>query len=191
MFTETALEKHWSLLVRARAGNRCEVCGVSAEEKVLHGHHIFGRGKALIGMIHCPPLPGAPRYRGGGMGPILEACLRDADRLIRVALTSFNLAPKLLDCTPRSLLGAVIQCAQLGLEPGVLGHAYLIPFEKKKYNRETRQYETERVDVNVVFGYPGLIDLLALKLYVHTYWNTGQSIDSRQQNIVLLRYLQQ
>lgn len=43
---------------------------------------IFGRGKALIGMIHCPPLPGAPRYRGGGMVPILDACLRDADRLI-------------------------------------------------------------------------------------------------------------
>jgi len=43
---------------------------------------IFGRGKALIGMIHCPPLPGAPRYRGGGMGPILDACLRDAERLV-------------------------------------------------------------------------------------------------------------
>jgi uncharacterized protein len=43
---------------------------------------IFGRSKVLIGMIHCPPLPGAPRYRGGGMGQILDACLRDADRLI-------------------------------------------------------------------------------------------------------------
>lgn len=43
---------------------------------------IFGRDKALIGMIHCPPLPGAPRYRGGGMGPILDACLRDAERLV-------------------------------------------------------------------------------------------------------------
>lgn len=43
---------------------------------------VFGRGKALIGMIHCPPLPGAPRYRGGGMGPILDACLRDAGRLV-------------------------------------------------------------------------------------------------------------
>lgn len=43
---------------------------------------IFGRSKALVGMIHCPPLPGAPRYRGGGMGPILDACLRDAERLV-------------------------------------------------------------------------------------------------------------
>lgn len=43
---------------------------------------IFGRGKVLIGMIHCPPLPGAPRYRGGGMAPILDTCLRDAERLV-------------------------------------------------------------------------------------------------------------
>lgn len=43
---------------------------------------LFGRGKALIGMVHCPPLPGAPRYRGGGMGAILDACLRDAERLV-------------------------------------------------------------------------------------------------------------
>lgn len=43
---------------------------------------IFGRSKALIGMIHVPPLPGAPRYRGIGMAAILDACLRDAEALV-------------------------------------------------------------------------------------------------------------
>lgn len=43
---------------------------------------IFGRGKALIGMIHVPPLPGAPRFRGGGLAGILDACLRDAEALV-------------------------------------------------------------------------------------------------------------
>lgn len=43
---------------------------------------IFGRGKALIGMIHVPPLPGAPRYRGAGMAAVLDACLRDAEALL-------------------------------------------------------------------------------------------------------------
>lgn len=43
---------------------------------------IFGRGKALIGMIHVPPLPGAPRYRGTGMAAVLDACLRDAEALV-------------------------------------------------------------------------------------------------------------
>ena len=44
---------------------------------------IFGRDKALIGMIHCPAFPGAPRYRGGGMDAIYDACMRDAERLVQ------------------------------------------------------------------------------------------------------------
>ncbi|QFS84937.1 Putative sgc region protein SgcQ (plasmid) [Roseivivax sp. THAF40] len=43
---------------------------------------IFGRPKALIGMIHCPAFPGAPRYRGESLDAIYDACMRDAERLI-------------------------------------------------------------------------------------------------------------
>ncbi|MCB5200485.1 BtpA/SgcQ family protein [Loktanella sp. TSTF-M6] len=43
---------------------------------------LFGRPKALIGMIHCPPFPGSPRYRGETLDQIYDACMRDADRLI-------------------------------------------------------------------------------------------------------------
>lgn len=43
---------------------------------------IFGRGKALVGMIHVPPLPGAPRHRGASMAEICDACLRDAEALV-------------------------------------------------------------------------------------------------------------
>lgn len=43
---------------------------------------IFGRPKALIGMIHCPPFPGSPRYRGETLDHIYDACLRDAEGLI-------------------------------------------------------------------------------------------------------------
>src|SRR5436309_12826592 len=55
----------------------------------------------------------------------------DADRLARVAITTLRQTPRLLECTPQSLLGALMLSAQLGLEPGPLGHAYLVPF----YNR--------------------------------------------------------
>jgi recombination protein RecT len=72
------------------------------------------------------------------------------DRLIRTALTCFSTTPALLDCTPRSLLGAVIQCAQLGLEPGLIGMAYLIPF------RNTKAGTTE---VQFIPGYRGLLSL--------------------------------
>lgn len=74
-----------------------------------------------------------------------------ADRMIRVANTAVQRTPQLLDCEPRSLMGAVIQAAQLGLEPdGVLGHAYLIPFNNRK---------TGRVECQFIPGYKGLIEL--------------------------------
>lgn len=55
-----------------------------------------------------------------------------ADRLLRVAMTSIQKNPKLLDCTQQSLLACVMTCAQLGLEPDqFLGQAYLVPFKNK------------------------------------------------------------
>jgi recombination protein RecT len=56
-----------------------------------------------------------------------------ADRLLRVAMTSIQKNPKLLDCTQQSLLACVMTCAQLGLEPDqFLGQAYLVPFKDTK-----------------------------------------------------------
>lgn len=43
---------------------------------------IFGRPKALIGMVHCPAFPGAPRYRAAAMETIYDTCMRDAEALI-------------------------------------------------------------------------------------------------------------
>jgi recombination protein RecT len=58
-----------------------------------------------------------------------------ADRLLRVAMTSIQRTPKLLECTPQSLLACVMTCAQLGLEPDqFLGQAYLVPFRDTKKN---------------------------------------------------------
>lgn len=74
-----------------------------------------------------------------------------ADRMARIALTEFRKTPALMKCDPATLFGAVIQCSQLGLEPGgTMGHAYLIPFENKK--RGT-------TDVQFILGYRGMLDL--------------------------------
>lgn len=66
------------------------------------------------------------------------------ERMIRVFFTALSINPKLYECSQRSLMGAMIQCAQLGLEPGVLGYAYLVPFKN---------------DVQFIPGYKGLVDL--------------------------------
>lgn len=48
---------------------------------------IFGADKALIGVVHCPPFPGSPRYRGEAISDIYEACTRDAAAYIEGGLT--------------------------------------------------------------------------------------------------------
>lgn len=69
----------------------------------------------------------------------------NADRLIRVALTTYNKTPELQRCTITSLLQSCMEAAQLGLEPdGLLGHAYLVPYGDK---------------ATLIPGYKGLIAL--------------------------------
>lgn len=42
---------------------------------------IFQVEKAVIGVVHLPPLPGSPRYNGDDMSSIIERALRDARTL--------------------------------------------------------------------------------------------------------------
>jgi len=74
-----------------------------------------------------------------------------SDHLLRMAMTEIRKNPKLLECSSQSLLGALMLSAQLGLEPGILGHAYLIPY----YNNKTKSTE-----VQFQIGYKGYIDLV-------------------------------
>lgn len=81
-----------------------------------------------------------------------------ADRMLKIALGALRTTPKLMQCTTESLFGAIVQCSQLGLEPNTpLGHAYLIPFEKKR--KQGNQWVADKTEVQIVFGYKGLIDL--------------------------------
>jgi recombination protein RecT len=72
------------------------------------------------------------------------------DRMIRLACTEFARNPLLQKCTPVSVFGAIIQSSQLGLEIGVLGQAYLVPYRNNKNNTYEAQF---------LPGYKGLISL--------------------------------
>ncbi len=82
------------------------------------------------------------------MGPEIQRALprhMDADRMARIALTAVRTTPKLLECDQMSFLAAIMQSAQLGVEPNTgLGQAYLIPYGKQ---------------VQFQLSYKGLIDL--------------------------------
>lgn len=74
-----------------------------------------------------------------------------ADRLIRVVLGAFQRTPKLLECSPESVLYSILQSAALGLEPdGILGNGYLVPY----WNGKARRLECEFIP-----GYRGLCKL--------------------------------
>lgn len=54
------------------------------------------------------------------------------ERLTRVSLTVISGNRDLLECTPLSLVGAIMQCVRYGFEPNVGGEAYIIPYRNKK-----------------------------------------------------------
>lgn len=80
------------------------------------------------------------------------------DRLLKVAQIAATTTPALAKCDVPSLVGAIGQCAQMGLEPNtVLGHAYLVPFNTKR--KDANGNERWVNSVQVIIGYKGLIDL--------------------------------
>ncbi|SOD42422.1 recombinase RecT [Nitrosovibrio sp. Nv4] len=82
----------------------------------------------------------------------------NAERLMKVAQIAATTTPALAKCDVPSLVGAIGQCAQMGLEPNtVLGHAYLVPFNVKRKDADGNEKWVN--SVQVIIGYKGLIDL--------------------------------
>lgn len=72
------------------------------------------------------------------------------DRFLRLVLTEVRLNPALAKCTQASLVASMMKAAQLGLEPGPLGHCYLVPY---------RNGATGTFECTFILGYKGMIDL--------------------------------
>lgn len=75
---------------------------------------------------------------------------RDAERMARIVLTEVARTPKLMDCTPASLIGAVLQAAAFGLEPGMQGDCWFIPRHNSRAGK---------MECNFQLGYRGLLKL--------------------------------
>lgn len=68
----------------------------------------------------------------------------EATRFMASALTEIKRNPAIMKCEPPSVLGAVLMAAQLKLDIGQTGEAYLIPYGK---------------NLQVIIGYKGLLKL--------------------------------
>lgn len=69
-----------------------------------------------------------------------------ADRMSRLALTAFSSSTQLQNCDQHSIAASIMTAGQLGLEPGVNGQGYLIPYGRT---------------CTFVPGWKGLVDLVA------------------------------
>lgn len=80
------------------------------------------------------------------------------ERFTRMALSALNTTPKLQECTQMSFLAALMNAAQLGLEPNTpIGQAYLIPYNNKG-----------TLECQFQIGYKGLLDLVYRNEMVQT-----------------------
>ena len=70
----------------------------------------------------------------------------DPDRIIRLALTAFSSSPQLQQCTPKSFAASVLTASQLGLEIGVVGQGWIVPY---------------KTTATFIPGWQGLVDLVS------------------------------
>jgi recombination protein RecT len=87
------------------------------------------------------------------MRPEIEKSLQSeqgAAILARHYYNAVRYTPLLMQCTPESLVAALLLSAQVRLEPGPLGHVYLVPFRNAK--RDVHE-------VVWMLGYTGIVEL--------------------------------
>jgi len=71
------------------------------------------------------------------------------DRMIGIFMMILKSSPALTKCSHQSLIGAVIQTTQLGLQVGNIGYVYLVPFNNRGV-----------MEVQLIVGYKGLCELV-------------------------------
>lgn len=83
-----------------------------------------------------------------------------AERMLAVSQTEIQKNPGLLECDPGSVIGSIVQAAELGLEFGAKRHAYLVPFRQKG-----------RMRCQLLIDYRGLAFLAERHPNVKTVWS--------------------
>lgn len=115
-----------------------------------------------------------------GYGNSLRNLLREngmsEDKFIVTLVTAFKKTPKLLECDQKSIFGAILTAAELGLQPNTpMGFSYLIPYKN---------------ECQFQIGYQGWIELMhrneaVKKIYSDVVYEKDTFVDERGMNRVL------
>lgn len=111
----------------------------------------------------------------------------DSQRFVRVVATELRRNPQLMTTTPQSFIGALLEAAALGLEPGPLGHCYLLPF---------RDRNNGTTECQLILGYKGLIamarrsgtikNIIAREVCENDTFNFEYGLKERLQHVPLM-----
>ena len=94
---------------------------------------------------------------------LINGTLQDpkrATRFIANISTAVALNPKLNECDPATILSAGLVAETLNLPLNQsFGRAFLIPFDEKEYNPQTRKRETVRTVCQLQIGYKAFVEM--------------------------------
>lgn len=115
-----------------------------------HGTQVAGAKRTIMDLLADPQVK-------AGMEAVATQYLRP-EKMLRLAINAVMKTPKLADCDPKTLLGALMTAQALGLEPNtVRGEAWLIPYKKSR--RRGEQW-VEYYECQFQIGYLGYVALM-------------------------------
>ena len=83
-----------------------------------------------------------------------------AERMLTLCVNAVKKTPRLLQCDPQSVLGAMMTSAALGLEPNTAQQqAFLIPYKKRVPPPDGGRHWLETFECQFQIGYRGFITL--------------------------------
>lgn len=114
------------------------------------------------------------------------------DRFLRLAINAIHKTPRLAECNPRSVLGAFMASAALGLEPNtVQQQAFLIPYAKRG-KLPSGQWGVVGYDCQFQIGYRGFVTLAHRSPYISMIQaeaiHEGDFFDHMQGSEAFLKY---
>lgn len=118
-----------------------------------------------------------------------------ADRMLRLCINAVKRTPKLMECDPQTVLGAMMTSAALGLEPNtVQQQAFLIPY-KKRVNiagKWVDSYECQfqigaRGFITLGYRSPHVESMVAGAIHEHDHWKQMEGSQSFLEHSVNLR----
>lgn len=105
----------------------------------------------------------------------------DPERLVKVALLARSRAPMIAQCSPESLLMALMQSAEVGLEPNTpLQHAALVPYRNRNTNTWEVQFQPMyRGLVELARRSSGLVSCRARVIHDGDFWEIDEGVERK------------